>query len=160
MTAEAIARTIQTILAPVVMISACALFLSGHQARYAAVTNRLRNMVHERLELLHDDNDTSTLKVERLRQIDRQLPELLHHHKGIHETVMTIYSAVMIFIISMFTIAFAAAMHSAWMAFAALVLFLSGTGVLLLGIVVAALAFRTAHRGIQYEVRQTCGISK
>lgn len=51
-------------------------------------------------------------------------------------------------------------MHSAWIAFAALVLFLLGTGVLLLGIVLAALAFRTAHQGIQYEVQQTCELGK
>lgn len=162
MNAETIARTIQTILAPVVMISACALFLSGHQGRYVAVTHRLREMVHERLALLHDRENTSTFtfESERLWHIERQIPELLHQHKGIHDSIMAIYSAIMIFIVCMFAIAVAAVQHSTRMGEVSLVLFLAGTGVLLLAMVQGALAFRTAHRGIHYEVRQTCGLDK
>ena len=52
MSAETVTRTIQLILAPVVMLSACSVFVGGVLAHYAAINDRIRTMVHERLELL------------------------------------------------------------------------------------------------------------
>ena len=49
MNAEMVARIIQLILAPVVMISACAILESGLLGHYASINARLRNMTHERL---------------------------------------------------------------------------------------------------------------
>lgn len=45
-------RTIQLILAPVVMVTACGILVNGLIGRYTNITNRLRTMAHERLELL------------------------------------------------------------------------------------------------------------
>ena len=52
MSAENVTRTIQLILAPVVMITACALLLNGLLSRYDALNARLRIMGRERLDLL------------------------------------------------------------------------------------------------------------
>lgn len=52
MTAHLVATTIQEILAPVVMVTACALILSGLITRAQAINDRLRLMDGERLDVL------------------------------------------------------------------------------------------------------------
>lgn len=47
MNAEMIARSIQIILAPVVMITACSIFLSVLHAWYQTINDRLRSMARE-----------------------------------------------------------------------------------------------------------------
>src|SRR5205823_11467783 len=64
MSPEAIGRTIQLILAPVVMFSACAVFVGGVLNHYTSVGDRIRALTRERLELLRDGG--STLRLERL----------------------------------------------------------------------------------------------
>jgi Protein of unknown function (DUF2721) len=155
MNADTIAKTIQTIIAPVVMISACSSFLNSHQSRYGAITHRLREMVHERLLLLSGSNELSLVELEQLQQIDKQLPGLIRHHKGIHESVMIIYCAVILFIICMLAIAFDSFFKLFWLSQTSLILFLLGTIMLLIGVGQAALAFRNTHQGIHDEVRQT-----
>jgi uncharacterized membrane protein YphA (DoxX/SURF4 family) len=52
MNAEMPPRTIQLILAPVVMVTACAILLAGLLSRFAALNDRLRLLARERLDLL------------------------------------------------------------------------------------------------------------
>lgn len=52
MNAATIPRTIQPILAPVAMVTTCAILVSGILAHYAVVNERLRSLTHERLDLL------------------------------------------------------------------------------------------------------------
>ena len=54
MSPEAIGRTIQLILAPVVMFSACSVFVGGVLNHYTSVGDRIRALTRERLELLRD----------------------------------------------------------------------------------------------------------
>ncbi|MBD2099492.1 DUF2721 domain-containing protein [Leptolyngbya sp. FACHB-261] len=158
MSAKSIAEIIQIIIAPVVMVTACAILLGGLHARYSSISNRLRAMTREHLELLHGGNKSPEFTSERLLQINFQLPELLAHHKRVHDTLQAIYYAIIIFIVSMFFIASAAATGSAQLATGALVFFLFGTAVLLSAIVLAAVDFRTAHCSVQYEVKKNCGL--
>ncbi len=58
MTPEAIGRTIQLILAPVVMFSACSIFVGGVLSHYTAVGDRIRALTHERLEVLRSQTTT------------------------------------------------------------------------------------------------------
>jgi hypothetical protein len=51
--AETITHTIQFILAPVVMVSSCAILVGGMLSRYAELKDRLRALARERLDLLH-----------------------------------------------------------------------------------------------------------
>src|SRR4051812_48031474 len=81
MDVEMVAKNLQLIIAPVVMISSCALLLTGLLGRYAAVNDRLRAMARERLDLWHSDIDGDGFKTERLHQIDQQIPDLLRRHR-------------------------------------------------------------------------------
>src|SRR4030088_1604626 len=52
MSADEIAHIIQSVLAPVVMITACAITVGGLMTHYGAVNDRLRTLMHERLHPL------------------------------------------------------------------------------------------------------------
>jgi energy-coupling factor transporter transmembrane protein EcfT len=154
------AQIIQLILAPVVMISACGILLSGLVGRYTSSSSQLRMMTHERLELLREEKDMSHFKQERLWQLDTQLPKLLRHHAALHAAILALYWSIAIFVISMFAIALAASTNTAWLATGALLLFLVGTGTVLIGITLTAIDFRTTHHLIQYEVQRACDFGK
>ncbi len=152
MNVEMVARNIQIILAPVVLVTACAILAQGLQGRYTAITDRLRAITSERLTLLYTDTATDGFRMERLVSIDLQLPSLMLHHKKAHDAVLAIYSAVIIFIGDMFAIAMVAIYQVAWLATIVLLLFLAGTGVLLLGVLTAALEIRTSHQALHHEI--------
>src|SRR5258708_9185573 len=113
MSVETVARTIQLILAPVVMVSACAILLGRLQTRYGAINDRLRTIARERLELLQSDRSSTRERLadERLTQLDTQIPLLLAHHKLAHHAVLTVYCAVVVFVLDMFVIALGAVVN-------------------------------------------------
>ncbi len=149
---EMVARNIQIILAPVVMVTACAILLQGLLARYASLNERLRNLAIERLKLLYESAQDDKYRVERLRLVDKQLPLLLGHYRRSRNAVVTVYGAALIFIADMFVIAFAAMNMSSWLATVALLIFLSGVVALFSGVLLVALELRTSHQALQFEV--------
>lgn len=147
------------IVAPAVMITACAILLGGLLGHYAAVNERLRSMARERLDLLRDGRIRSGhFEHERMAEIDAQLPMLLGRHKLIHDSILTVYCAILVLIISMLVIALAAATAIAWLATAALIVFLVGTILLMLGVGLTALEIRSSHRTVAYEVQRIAGL--
>jgi Protein of unknown function (DUF2721) len=108
MSIQTVAGTIQIIIAPVVMIMACAILLGGMQAQFAAINDRLRAMARERLELLRTpDGGLSNVAslvgayaIERLCEIDAQMPRLLRRHQLVHNAVLTLYCAVLVFVLT------------------------------------------------------------
>jgi hypothetical protein len=160
MTIEDISRIIQLILAPVVMITSCAILVSGMLTVYAATNDRMRALTRERLDLLHGPQgilslamaEGNSFKTERLHEIDAQLPRLLRRHETIHRAVLAVYSAILIFVASMFIIAAAAIVRTSALATFSLVGFLAGTAVLLAGILLMASEVRTSNQAVQYEV--------
>jgi hypothetical protein len=99
MTAQTVAQTIQLIIAPVVMVTSCAVLVNGILSRYLSVGDRLRLMTHERLDLLRRPDGTldrpqaeaDQYKAERLSEIDRQMPALLSRHELLHNATLMIY---------------------------------------------------------------------
>ena len=112
MSPEAIGRTIQLILAPVVMFSACSVFVGGVLNHYTSVGDRIRALTRERLELLRDRR--SALSRERLDEIDTQLPELLHRHRLIHHALLAVYTSIGILVLTMCVIALTATIPAEW----------------------------------------------
>jgi len=85
MNLEMIVRTIQLIIAPAVMITACCIFTNGLLGHYAAIGERLRITVRERVDLLRlrekeVANISGMVATGRLADIDFQVPSLLRHH--------------------------------------------------------------------------------
>lgn len=162
MSAAAVANTIQLILAPAVMVTACAILLGGLLSHYAAINDRLRALSRERLDRIRQANSESPgadgLIAERLQEIDKQIPDLLHRHKLERDAVLSVYCAVLTFLFTMFVIAIAAAANSAEVATVALVLFLIGTAVLSWGVLLTAVEVRQSQRAVEYEVRRVAGL--
>lgn len=158
MNASDVAKTIQLIIAPVVLITACALIQNAILMRYASVGQYMRSLTLERLNLLRTIEDKFFL--ERLQEIDRQIPLLIQRHRLLQNTVLIIYSAISIFLINMFAIALAVAFNTGAIATFALLLFLSGTGVLLAGVCSTVVEVRMSHRAICYETNRILTLTK
>jgi hypothetical protein len=160
MTLEMATQAISLIVAPVVMITSCAILISGLLTRYAAVNDRLRLLARERLDLLRtirhavDDAIDRTLLAERLDEIDHQVPELLGRHRLIRNSLMAVYLAVLLFIATMFVIALAVIVGAGWLTTLVLATFLAGMGALFLGILITAWEVRKSEHAIHYEVQR------
>lgn len=153
MNAEIVAQTIQMILAPTVMVSACTLIQSGVLGRYTNVGNRLRALVRDRAEFLSDNQIPIDLCQQGLRTIDVQLLNLSRRHRLIQNTILTLYSAVLLFLSAMIAIAVAEMLDAILLAIVALILFLLGTGLLLVGVVLASLEVRMSHQALNTEIQ-------
>lgn len=173
MTVEMLARTIQIILAPVVMITACAIALGSLQSRYGAINDRLRLMTRERLDLLRTlgvqivplmppggtpQIATDAYAEERLIELDVQIPQLLRRHRLGHVAVLAAYYAMLVFIGDMFVIAAAVATNASLLVAPALIVFLVGMSVLLAGVLAIAEEVRSSHRTLRYEVERVLGL--
>jgi len=161
MSIDTIVRTISLILAPVVMITSCALFLNGLFGRYETLGTRLRAMHRERLELLQMVGKgtsaagvlTVRIEVQRILEIEKQLPNMLRRHKLIRNAVLAIGVAISVFIISMFIIALASTTNSTLAPVIALTVFLFGTGALLVGVITTTIELYQSHSEVSYEIQ-------
>jgi Protein of unknown function (DUF2721) len=116
MTPEMIGRTIQLILAPVVMFSACSIFVGGVLGHNTALGDRIRALTREQLESLRALSSPAAgargLFLERLEEIDSQLPELLDRHRLVHQAALTVDAAIGILVLTMCIIALTATITS------------------------------------------------
>ena len=94
------------------------------------------------------------MTVERIREIDVQLPDLLRRHKLDHDTVLTLYCAMLTFILTMLVIALALQLDALWASLMALVIFLIGTAILALSITLTIIEVSSSQRSIIYEVKE------
>ena len=161
MSAETISRTIMLILAPVVMFSACSIFVGGVLSHYTSLSDRIRALTRERLDLLRslrrpqDDTEAARdIALERLEEIDGQLPDLLGRHQLVHHAALAVYGAIGIFILTMCVIALTAAVSADWVATLVFGVFLAGVLVMLLGVVLITVEIRTSRRALQYQVQR------
>lgn len=162
MTATDLARIIQIILAPVVMITSCAIIVGGVLSQYSAINDRLRALARERLDLLTTSDGslskpvlaTASAHAERLSEIDTQLPLLLYRHRVVRNAAFALYSAIAILVLSMFIIAIAILQSAAALRSLALIIFLLGTASALIGIVLMTYELRISHDAIYYEVQR------
>ncbi|HEY3290115.1 MAG TPA: DUF2721 domain-containing protein [Anaerolineae bacterium] len=147
----AVSQLIQFIIAPVVMISTCGLILNGIVQQYSAVDERLRGMMRERMTLL-DKAVTTRFDEDRLVQIGAQVPIIRQRHKKLHQAIMLLYIAIVILVSSMFVIAVATLLDNAYFSSAALALFMAGTAVILIAVLVTIFEVRQSLRALYYEV--------
>jgi hypothetical protein len=153
-TPDEIGRTIQLILAPAVMITACSITMGGLFSHYEAVSARLRMMARERLDLLRKVPEGDELAPERLAEIDHQVPDLLRRHDLVRNALVAIESSVALFVACMLTIAAATVSGATVIASVVLALFLLGTLLLLIGVLISAVEIGVSHRALAFEVRR------
>ena len=127
----------------------------------------MRAMHHERLELLERSGHTTSSDVpaegfssHRIHEIEVQLLPLLHQHKLLRNAVLTENAAIAFFVTSMFIIALAALTNSTLIAIAALLIFLIGTGALLVGVIITTLELSRSQREVAYEIQDGLKLRK
>jgi hypothetical protein len=161
-TPDAVARTIQLVLAPVVVVSACSIFVGGLLSRSTNLSDRIRAMTTERLDLVRRiaaaGADADPVNSERLGELDVELPQLTRCHQLLHRSVLAIYVAILILVASMVLMAVAGIAPVDWLMGVVLVLFVSGVLALLLSVALVALEVRTSHRALDFEVRRVMNV--
>ncbi len=168
MTIETIIRIISLILAPTVMITSCMLFLNGLIARYEHITARMRAMHRERFDLFQTLGPVGSstvqrknvLGVQRIVEIEQQLPKMLRRHKLVRNAVVAIGIAIVIFVLSMFIIALATLTNSSLNAEIALLAFLTGTGSLLVGVLFTTWELSQSHLEVVYEIEHGLSLKR
>ena len=164
MTIDVIIRTIQLMLAPVVMVTACSSYINMLAYDYQFIVSSIRSMSREHLDLLQaaTNNETvvsvSTLDAvsrERLHEIENELPSLLQQHGFRRNALLCINLAILIFIASMFLIAVAEFTNIPPGAFIALLTFLTGVGMVFIGVLQVIRDNSRSHRDVIYEAMRS-----
>lgn len=157
MTSETIVKAISLILAPVVMITACAILQNGLIAHYSVISNHLRLVNQEILSLSEIDLSNSPSKAAHLHDLKHLLlPDLFHRNHIVHSVLGWTYTAVLVLIVDMFVIAIAIATGINWLSQVVLIIFLIGVGILFWSIMLISHELRTSHQSLQIEVHHTC----
>jgi hypothetical protein len=163
MSPEEIGRTIQLILAPVVMFSACSIFVGGVLSHYTSLGDRIRALTRERLDLLRTLRSQSSrpdgLIVERLAEIDGQLPEMLHRHLLVHHAVLAVYASIGILVLTMCIIALTAAVTAQWVGPLVFGVFLAAVLTMLVGVVLVTVEIRFSRRSLVFEAQRVRQLS-
>jgi hypothetical protein len=160
MNIETAGKTIQLILAPVVMVTACGILLSGMLAHYSSISDRIRALTAERLglALLTPADSHQALARERLTEIDHQAPMLIHRHRLVRHGILAAYTSVVTLVVSMFVIGVAALTRSNVLGTVALFVFLAGTAFLMVGAAFVAFEVRMSHASVAYEAMRVVGL--
>ena len=163
-----IARTIQLIIAPVVMITSCCIFTNGLLAHYASIGERLRVTVRERGDLVrdseavkgtHSDQDSYLIN-ERLEDIDFQIPNLPRHHFLVRTSLASTFIAIAVYILDMFVIAYSVILNQTDFYSFVLIVFLLGVASQLLGVVYAVSDTFFSHKIYAFEARHAMMLGK
>ena len=148
---EMVTRTIQLIIAPVVMITSCCILGSGLLAHYSPLGERLRLTVRERVELVHETTSGSSSGLS--EYIDSQLSALLRRHQLVRTSLVGVLMAIVFFIADMFTIALSVISNASGLSSAVLFVFLAGVASLLLGSLYTVFDVYLSHSIFALEAR-------
>jgi hypothetical protein len=160
---EMVARTIQLIIAPAVMITSCCIFTNGLLAHYASIGERLRLTVRERVDLLKEAEVSSSSDLivqERLEDIDFQIPNLLHHHLFMRTSLAGTFVAIVVYILDMFVIAYSVLSNRTGFYGAIPVVFLLGVAAQLIGVLYSVMDAFISHKIYAYEARHAMSLEK
>jgi Protein of unknown function (DUF2721) len=153
---------IADMVAPVVLLTVGGMLSNGLIAVYSDITNRMREMTRERLEIRRgpagevlDDTSLPAIDQERLREIGVQLPMMLRRHKLTRVSVLAIYVAIVVFGMSIIAIAIAVSTDDAIAGRVALGLVVAGTIIMLLGLAVTVTSLARSSDAISYAVERT-----
>jgi uncharacterized membrane protein len=138
-------------LTPVVMLSACGLFLLGLQNKYSNIINAIRSLDEEKRELKLQD-ELNKFQQRRLKSIERQVKELLKRARLNKNSILNIYAGMIGFMLTSLSIALKDLGWALKSEIVPLMIFLFGTAFVFIGTVYAYLEVRISYRVVQWEV--------
>lgn len=146
-----IVQIIQTLLSPVLMISACGLILLTMQNRYGRLNDRLRELSRERMELLGIKTQAAMVCK---NAIDRQMPDLLKRNKLLRNSLVSIFSAVLCLIFVIFFIALALFWPPHISVYLSVGVFVLAQVLIFFGISFMVREAFISHRAVEYETHK------
>lgn len=146
-------QTIQAILTPALMISACGLLLLGLNNRYGIVVSRIRLLNDEKRRKLADPEGIDREYVDALRfeSVMRQIPALLTRANHLRRSLLCLWIGVICYVLSSILLG-AGLFLGMNVANAAVWVFLIGLLSAVCGVIFALLDIYLAYRVLKLEV--------
>jgi hypothetical protein len=151
--------SIQAMLAPAVLMTTAAILAAGVQTMYSSVNDRMRDMTAEKLARLTSSDGTlvrtdslSTPAALRVALIDTQLPLLRTRHRLLRDALEVLYGCILLVVICMILIAIAVTLPAPAAGTAAVIIILSATIALLVGLLLVGLSVQRSVNAVDYEV--------
>lgn len=158
---------ISDMVAPVVLLTVGSMLSNGLLSAYSGVSAQLREMTRERIEIrtgpdgeVLDSAEVAAAGRERLGEIDHQVPMILGRLQQARIALLVIYIAIAVFGLSIIAIAIAVSEDSEAFGQTALGLVLTGTVLLLVGIVVAAFSLVRSADAVTYAIERTRSLGR
>jgi Protein of unknown function (DUF2721) len=147
---------IQAMLAPGIMISACALLLLGMNNKYSLVVNRIRLLDDEKrkLNVVRLESALKGYELIRMQSIIIQLDKLAYRVKLIRNAVLDYTIAVGFFIASCLSIGIQYIFSESSLFYFALALFLFGMLSVFIGVIVAAIETYRGYEIVKVELKE------
>jgi len=151
-----VVEVIQLMLAPGIMISACALLILGMNNKYSTVVNRIRLLNEERRRMIVKNSGKEFSYDENIRfeSISQQLHRLAYRINLVRNAVVSYTVAVALFVLTSILIGINSRM-APLMQFdgAIIIVFLCGMVSVLIGITAAAIEAIKGYEIIQLEIK-------
>jgi hypothetical protein len=141
---------ISGLLAPAIMISSCGLILLGLQNKYSNIIDRIRSLNEEKRRLGMMDS-LDRFQERRMRSLTAQIDRLLVRAKLDRNGILSLYLAILSFILTSLAIAPAYFGYFGLVTFS-IILFVTGIGLVFTGIVYAALEVSNSYKVVKHEV--------
>jgi len=141
---------ISGLLAPAIMISSCGLILLGLQNKYSNIIDRIRSLNEEkrRLEMM---DSLDRFQERRMRSLTAQINRLLVRAKLDRNGILSLYLAILSFILTSLAIAPAYFGYFGLVTLS-IVFFVGGIGLVLAGIIYVALEVSNSYKVVKHEV--------
>jgi hypothetical protein len=141
---------ISGLLAPAIMISSCGLILLGLQNKYSNIIDRIRSLNEEkrRLEMM---DSLDRFQERRMRSLTAQIDRLLVRAKLDRNGILSLYLAILSFILTSLAIAPAYFGYFGLVTLS-IVFFVGGIGLVLAGIIYVALEVSNSYKVVKHEV--------
>ncbi len=141
---------ISGLLAPAIMISSCGLILLGVQSKYSNIIDRIRELNDEKRRL-ESTESMDAAQDRRMRSLKVQIEKLLIRAKLDRNGILSLYLAIISFILTSLLIA------PAYFGYFGLILlaiafFVAGIALVLTGVVYVALEVSRSYKVVKYEV--------
>jgi len=149
-------KTIQLMLAPAVMISACALLLLGISNKYSSIFNRLRLLNDERRRLhtkIKDDKELDFWETTRLQSISKQLADLMNRLKLVRNVILSYVIGLLMFIVTSLLIGSEIFLNSKTTDYISLIIFIGGMLCVGIGLLFSLTETLKGYKIIELDVK-------
>jgi hypothetical protein len=152
LTTPAALQTIQSILAPALLISACGLLLLGLNNRYATVVGRIRVLNDEKRKKLSEPDKVEREYIDAVRfeSLMRQIPSMLARANHLRHALISLWIGVFCYLLTSLVLA-ASIFVDRTFATVAVAVFMAGIIAASVGVVFAVLDITLAQKVLHLE---------